>query len=80
MTLEHERLLGEAFSANIINAYGSREFGRVAFSCPEGEGLCLSMEDFYNNYIQPNKAYGMLIETDGGPNACYLTFKQVGAQ
>jgi phenylacetate-CoA ligase len=51
LTPEHEQFLCEAFSAKVINAYGSREFGRVAFSCPEGGGLCLSMEDFYAEYL-----------------------------
>ena len=48
---EQERLIGEAFEARVINAYGSREFGRVAFSCPEGEGLHFSSEDFFAEYL-----------------------------
>lgn len=51
LTREHEQLLSEAFGAQVINAYGSREFGRVAFSCATGAELCLSAEDFYAEYL-----------------------------
>ncbi len=51
LTKEHARLLSETFSARLINAYGSREFGRIAFSCPTGSGLCWSAEDFYAEYL-----------------------------
>ncbi len=50
LTYEHERLLLETYGARVVNAYGSREFGRVAFSCPEG-GMCWSAEDFYAEYL-----------------------------
>jgi len=45
LTKEHARLLSETFRARLINAYGNREFGRIAFSCPSGSGLCWSAED-----------------------------------
>lgn len=51
LTQEHERLLAETFGARVVNAYGSREFGRVAFSCPPGEGMCWSAEDFFAEYL-----------------------------
>lgn len=42
---------------------------------------CLSVQDFYDQHLSAYIGnFGMLIETDGGPNACYLKFKQVGAQ
>ena len=51
LTKEHARLLSETFRARLINAYGNREFGRIAFSCPSGSGLCWSAEDFYAEYL-----------------------------
>jgi phenylacetate-CoA ligase len=51
LTKEHARLLSETFRARLINAYGNREFGRIAFSCPSGSGFCWSAEDFYAEYL-----------------------------
>jgi phenylacetate-CoA ligase len=52
-TLAHgqAQFLAETFGARVVNAYGSREFGRVAFSCPEGDGLFFSMECFFAEYL-----------------------------
>ncbi|KXK33998.1 MAG: Phenylacetate-coenzyme A ligase [Candidatus Hinthialibacteria bacterium OLB16] len=50
LTEEHRQILKKAFQVPVINAYGSREFGRVAFSCAE-DRMCYSMEDFYAEYL-----------------------------
>jgi phenylacetate-CoA ligase len=51
LTEEQETRIAKAFGARVLNAYGSREFGRVAFSCPEGNGLHFSVEDFFAEYL-----------------------------
>jgi len=51
LTEDQETRIGKAFGARVLNAYGSREFGRVAFACPEGNGLHFSMEDFFAEYL-----------------------------
>lgn len=60
LTFEHHNILREAFRVPVINAYGSREFGRVAFSCA-GDVLCYSMEDFHAEYLdtQPPDPTGL---------------------
>ncbi|MCG3195992.1 MAG: phenylacetate--CoA ligase family protein [Candidatus Omnitrophica bacterium] len=52
LTAEQKCFIETSFGAAVINAYGSREFGRVAFSTRDGEGLCLSMEDFYAELLE----------------------------
>jgi phenylacetate-CoA ligase len=52
LTLQHEKLIRETFEAKVINAYGNREFGRIAFTSPEGKGLLYSQEDFYAEYLE----------------------------
>lgn len=49
---EQAETLGSAFGAPVINAYGSREFGRVAFSIRNDSRLVYSMEDFYAEYLE----------------------------
>ena len=51
LTPDQEKRIGVGFGARVFNAYGSREFGRVAFACPEGGGLHFSMESFFAEYL-----------------------------
>jgi len=51
LTHSQETLLRETFDVRVVNAYGSREFGKVAFTAPDDNGLVYSMEDFYAEYL-----------------------------
>ena len=67
------------FDENAV-VYDTYEFFGVEKSL-EKDIESLSVDDFWRKHLRDNiNSPGMLIETDGGPNACYLTFKQVGAQ
>ncbi|MFB6199664.1 MAG: phenylacetate--CoA ligase family protein [Candidatus Nanohaloarchaea archaeon] len=51
LTQNMKRTINEAFEAPIYDNYGSTEFNRIAWECPEGEGYHVNWESVHLNIV-----------------------------